>query len=171
MPEYHTRSLMLADFLVDGRMRFQPIDGRDEESIHSSSQHATYACGFSLWIVQGMSKKDVIACLVGALLNRHHDAGIDRVGGCRNDQSKESCLATSESSSCGVWNIPHLIGQSTNPGFGAGGDIRGVPHDLRDGHHGNVSSLGDIFESDHTPTLSCKLVIILPNTPLLPDPA
>ena len=71
------------------RLGCHAIDRRDEQAIHPPRQQAAEAGFLPLRDVQGVREQDIVAQLVGPLLDGQDHAGEDRIGHGGDDQAEE----------------------------------------------------------------------------------
>ena len=82
-----------------------------------------------------MGKHQFIAVLERALIDGHHDARKDRVGGGRDHQPQQPGFLIAQTARAEVRCIAHALGQVADAQLGLGGDVRSIAQRLGDSHH------------------------------------
>jgi len=139
---------MAAEFVCGGGLRFESVDGEEEEAVDAARDHAADEVFFAIGLVEGMSEDEVEAGLVDSFFDGEEEAGEDGVGDSGDDEADEAGGAGAQALSEHIGHVAHFIGKGADSGFGISGDIRFISQDLGDGHDGNAGALGDIFEPD-----------------------
>ena len=96
-----------------------------------------------------MRQHQLVAVLERALLDRHHDARKNRVGGGRDHQPQQAGFADAQAARAEVGRVAHALGQVADAQLGLGGDVRRVPQRLGDGHHRDAGFVGYVLQSNH----------------------
>ena len=148
-PHDDGRNASLPQFPIGRYVRVVAVDGREEDAIDSARDEVTQNRLLALGLVPRVVQDQLVAVFEGALLDRHHDAREDRIGGGRDHQPQQPGLAIAQAARSEVWRVAHALGQVTDAQLGPGGDVRCVPQRLRDGHHRDAGFAGYVLESYH----------------------
>ena len=87
-PEQDGRRVARDNFLINPRLGLEAINGRDEQSVHAARQQAAQAGVLAFGLVVGVAEEQVVAELVGALLDGEHDARVNGIRRGRNDEAE-----------------------------------------------------------------------------------
>ena len=103
----------------------------------------------ALRLVERMREQNIVTEIMRAFFNRKNDPCKNRICDGRDDQAEKFCGFRPQSLCAGIRDVAHLLRERFYFGFCRGGNVRRVAQRLRDRHHGNAQSQGNIFESDH----------------------
>jgi hypothetical protein len=120
--------------LVKRSLRAEAVHWRDEKAVHATGKKALDARRFTFFIPERMGENEFVTQVMGAFLDREQDAGKNRIGDRRDDDTEKARGAAAQAASGAIGDISQLLGEETNTGLGGGGNIRFVAHHLGDGH-------------------------------------